>query len=206
MREVGSSPHARGTQLRCLEIELHDRFIPACAGNACAFGGIGTTCSVHPRMRGERHFDSDVAQLTGGSSPHARGTPSCTRGRTHRRTVHPRMRGERSPVTFNKGETYGSSPHARGTLYRTAWRLGLNRFIPACAGNAMGCIGTHQGRSVHPRMRGERLSSALEAKKSSGSSPHARGTHHPVVARSGAGRFIPACAGNADSREYQSSR
>ena len=50
----GSSPHARGTPEHGQHACQDERFIPACAGNACntrfSFGGA----SVHPRMRGER--------------------------------------------------------------------------------------------------------------------------------------------------------
>ena len=60
--------------------------------------------------------------------------------------------------------------------------VGVDRFIPACAGNAPASIA---GR-------------AHRARRASGSSPHARGT--PWTTRSSIfwPRFIPACAGNAD--------
>ena len=90
----------------------------------------------------------------------------------------------------------GSSPLARGT--RTGgtggWRSG--RFIPARAGNTRGAHHHHRRPTVHPRSRGEHTVRAPDAADSGGSSPLAWGTHaRPDLAR-GAGRFIPARAGN----------
>ena len=110
--------------------------------------------------------------LSSGSSPHARGT---LRNPILRPTVHPRMRGE----------------HPRGPASHTA-----NRFIPACAGN------TAPGRtSVRPRFipacaGNTRL---IRAPLGTGSSPHARGTHHRIP-HDHPHRFIPACAGNTAPR------
>ena len=50
----------------------------------------------------------------------------------------------------------GSSPHARGTLDDTVVEAAGDRFIPACAGNAMTARAFVWLLSVHPRMRGER--------------------------------------------------
>ena len=94
-RNVGSSPHARGTLSHSTGISTADRFIPACAGNA----------------QNIRQLDD----VYNGSSPHARGTPLSLKvwpikerfipacagnagghdGLCPKRSVHPRMRGER---------------------------------------------------------------------------------------------------------------
>ena len=55
----------------------------------------------------------------------------------------------------------------------------------------------HSGRTVHPRMRGERGQCIGLGGADRGSSPHARGTHKGMSAGIAASRFIPACAGNA---------
>lgn len=49
----GSSPHARGTQLKTGVTKHHIRFIPACAGNTLALIRLRLHITVHPRMRGE---------------------------------------------------------------------------------------------------------------------------------------------------------
>ena len=71
------------------------------------------------------------------------------------------------------------------------------RFIPACAGNACPWQRNAGYCPVHPRMRGERLPVKSRTKPSTGSSPHARGTHGADHDAGVPVRFIPACAGNA---------
>ena len=133
----GSSPHARGTR-----------------------SNIADTCwrsAVHPRMRGERRPINANTGKRSGSSPHARGTqysshhfpsgyrfiPACAGnaseplGARFPVSVHPRMRGERLRDIFQHKIKHGSSPHARGTQVHGDRRGGRQRFIPACAGNAL---------------------------------------------------------------------
>ena len=90
------------------------------------------------------------------------------------------MRGERWKSTVSRHSRIGSSPHARGTPAREARVHYQHRFIPACAGNASAGWTGRCASSVHPRMRGERLSVCC-------------------VVSMGV-RFIPACAGNATRR------
>ena len=215
----GSSPHARGTRCQPLVSRIRHRFIPACAGNAYRHSRLYDFRSVHPRMRGER-TGSRKARLThGGSSPHARGTPTYTYsylyllrfipacagnaarpGGLHGKVpVHPRMRGERLLLKVGGVERHGSSPHARGTRRAARRPVAAGRFIPACAGNAGACAWWRPPQPVHPRMRGERSPSEFPLSHRYGSSPHARGTHGCQQIDKGGRRFIPACAGNATS-------
>ena len=178
---AGSSPHARGTQSPPCGCAPRKRFIPACAGNACGISTGQVSPPVHPRMRGERHCCRYRFPVVTGSSPHARGTPS-GRGAAPARsgfipacagnafspdssrwsyTVHPRMRGEREDLGRIQPMATGSSPHARGTRLITRSRSRVERFIPACAGNARAAPGWGWGHTVHPRMRGERTSNKL---------------------------------------------
>ena len=173
----GSSPHARGTREQANVLELLQRFIPACAGNA--------------------YYCLSYTIVYTGSSPHARGTlslqplreprtrfiPACA-GNAHHdhdratcQPVHPRMRGERDHLEL--------------------WRWHVLRFIPACAGNAAQSLHRMPLWPVHPRMRGERGLLGQLTAIFCGSSPHARGTPiHPILPVTTV-RFIPACAGNA---------
>ena len=169
----GSSPHARGTHNRGQGASASHRFIPACAGNAQHGCIRRSTSPVHPRMRGEQ----------------------CRRGRL--RSVHPRMRGERALTIGGAVLAAGSSPHARGTRLRRDRAALVARFIPACAGNAIACATGARRWPVHPRMRGERLTTSEPKLPIYGSSPHARGTLSTGSARQRHRRFIPACAGNA---------
>ena len=167
-------------------------------------------------MRGERLVASWRGREWTGSSPHARGTamsrrarpdphrfiPACAgngdrrRARPAARAVHPRMRGERTVDAPPGPVCPGSSPHARGTVVGAARDQAGQRFIPACAGNGSWHIAIDCSSTVHPRMRGERLSFDFEGEGEHGSSPHARGTDTRARHLCHRRRFIPACAGN----------
>ncbi len=70
----GSSPHTRGTLLRCLHRLCRSRFIPAHAGNTPNGFVLQCSMAVHPRTRGEHPAKHDPRQRSDGSSPHTRGT------------------------------------------------------------------------------------------------------------------------------------
>ena len=131
----GSSPRARGTDLRHGLHQPLERFIPACAGNGSyPLPGFGRS-SVHPRVRGERASHPAAREDAGGSSPRARGTvsrgldrvlddrfiPACAgNGKSFhlqlpKNAVHPRVRGERRLTQHIHPGIGGSSPRARGT-------------------------------------------------------------------------------------------
>ena len=86
------------------------------------------------------------------------------------------MRGERISRLTIASSSAGSSPHARGTRVCCLLSGGFLRFIPACAGNAVGGRGVQFLLQVHPRMRGERMRNVSRLPLLVGSSPHARGT------------------------------
>ena len=152
-----------------------------------------------------------------GSSPHARGTlgevdaqlahgrfiPACAGNAKILPTlhyvisVHPRMRGERPVRCLLSSVRDGSSPHARGTPENGQHACQDERFIPACAGNAIGRKADTLSYPVHPRMRGERFPANDPGPYAGGSSPHARGTRIDPMDKAQYLRFIPACAGNA---------
>ena len=189
----GSSPHARGTLDGMGQAGFLIRFIPACAGNAISGSSSAFSCF--------------------GSSPHARGTqvstvhppissrfiPACAGNASfdcasaYQQPVHPRMRGERGQVAQGGVGDAGSSPHARGTHGHAARGDGRDRFIPACAGNAQPRTARATVLAVHPRMRGERETHDIAEGWTTGSSPHARGTHATPVFPLVVLRFIPAC-------------
>ena len=132
------------------------RFIPACAGNAYSALHRCASIAVHPRVCGERRSVRALRCPKAGSSPRVRGTRAHTSGATaHKRfipacagnampparprpwrPVHPRVCGERRQARMGNHERNGSSPRVRGTRGVDLERRLLNRFIPACAGNA----------------------------------------------------------------------
>ncbi len=192
--------------------------------------------TVHPRVCGERGRDGTDDLRKAGSSPRVRGTPvhawdqmrpirfipACTGNavaswaRCVSHPVHPRVCGERDKAPVRPNKQGGSSPRVRGTQAGRPRDQPEIRFIPACAGNAPRAATAFDAWAVHPRVCGERSSSASAAGLAGGSSPRVRGTRAVdgvlivvlrfIPARGTRGsisgptampRFIPACAGNA---------
>ena len=176
----GSSPRGRGTPAPALGDALHQRFIPAWAGNACTAPATLSRLTVHPRVGGERRSCSGSDRLIGGSSPRGRGTQSLYRhggypGRfipawagnarawccaAPTPAVHPRVGGERGGALAAAVWLFGSSPRGRGTLSPMARLFVVVRFIPAWAGNAMLSKVPASPSAVHPRVGGERFGGA----------------------------------------------
>ena len=173
----GSSPHARGTLCDIGESVMRTRIIPACAGNTWPVNSSSIKVEDHPRMRGEHQSNIKPLPATGGSSPHARGTPCRPRpgrdppgiipacaGNTESLTLiligrrdHPRMRGEHSSFGSVLVVCWGSSPHARGTLAVSRLPGLPGGIIPACAGNTALTLTMRTRWRDHPRMRGEHV-------------------------------------------------
>ncbi len=107
------------------------------------------------------------------------------------------MCGERRCASVRAPPRYGSSPRVRGTLDDQRADTVDRRFIPACAGNAAASEVWISKLSVHPRVCGERELPERYVRREDGSSPRVRGTLVEQVGDLLAGRFIPACAGNA---------
>ena len=216
LRQLGSSPRARGTPAGASRGRPEERFIPASAGNTGCPVRARVPHAVHPRERGE-HFGSAVHRATKiGSSPRARGTPlrelvrqdahrfipasagntRATAAPDRRRPVHPRERGEHRYTAGSRPLLAGSSPRARGTRLQVRAGQAVVRFIPASAGNTAPPGSPPSARPVHPRERGEHIPRKVTGVKQNGSSPRARGTH-PAHGHGGeTERFIPASAGN----------
>ena len=196
-RVAGSSPRVRGTLLVARVLARHQRFIPACAGNALAALPVAVaTTGSSPRVRGTQDAQVVRVQLLRfipACAGNAAAPPSCISASP----VHPRVCGERGQFMSITAVDVGSSPRVRGTRQPYPPRLLGDRFIPACAGNAGAHLGRRVRLPVHPRVCGERRRGNLRASLHSGSSPRVRGTRRgrpgPRLGR----RFIPACAGNA---------
>ena len=114
----GSSPRARGTPQRGVDLLEADRFIPASAGNTSAKGIGDALSAVHPREHGKHGVPSRARFLTARFIPASAGNTSRSRRRQSPRPVHPRERGEHAGVDDFEIIHVGSSPRARGTLFR----------------------------------------------------------------------------------------
>ena len=173
----GSSPHMRGT-CHIDNIPLQQaRFIPAHAGNIRRAARRRCGPTVHPRTCGEHVVAVPLMFISGGSSPHMRGTflqliadlvdqrfiPAhagniARRDRYRGRPpVHPRTCGEHATAFPDVAPESGSSPHMRGTYRRPDKWDRKRRFIPAHAGNIRPGRLRTTNPPVHPRTCGEHL-------------------------------------------------
>ena len=154
----GSSPLSRGIPLPNPKLRDQQRIIPALAGNTVAATSNAAICQDHPRSRGEYSLPRKATIPRIGSSPLSRGIPAVadveaglpgiipalagnTPGR--RSTLwaakdHPRSRGEYNAAVRNGFVQLGSSPLSRGIPRWGSGRGGVNRIIPALAGNTEG--------------------------------------------------------------------
>ena len=175
---------------------------------------------VYPRWRGEHTIRLWVRYRRDGLSPLARGTLSWVKkhnimdrfipagaGNTSSssrvyalRPVYPRWRGEHFRSALTEPCKCGLSPLARGTQRFPARPPALKRFIPAGAGNTVEFEQDKCLITVYPRWRGEHWMILVGSNFSPGLSPLARGTQL-FFRRHGCGcRFIPAGAGNTDTK------
>ena len=216
-RHGGSSPQARGTPQDSRSAAPLFRFIPAGAGNTQARSRSGVASrGSSPQARGTLGVNTPCWELSRfipagagntrnltkpflficGSSPQARGTPTGPSDWYQGYAVHPRRRGEHAYLLAVRESALGSSPQARGTREFSTKIRSISRFIPAGAGNTLGCIANHLAVLVHPRRRGEHGTHLLPDGLYIGSSPQARGTRTEDRIEHRIDRFIPAGAGN----------
>ncbi len=133
----GSSPRVRGTPPAQVEAAAKARIIPACAGNTRRCRCTDARRTDHPRVCGEHYnSDGDVTKARG-SSPRVRGTLWTVRTRGMVKADHPRVCGEHEDCAVPCSLPRGSSPRVRGTLPGIGDRTGVERIIPACAGNTI---------------------------------------------------------------------
>ena len=88
---------------------------------------------------------------------------------------HPRACGELGERPIAKCDLFGSSPRMRGTPTDGAYKVGLNRIIPAHAGNSIGAAASMSPKADHPRACGELLWVWETRHQMTGSSPRMRG-------------------------------
>ena len=176
---------------------MNSRFIPACAGNSGVSGASAGDMTVHPRLRGELWTLEEALNEVIWFIPACAGNSCLNRININQPPVHPRLRGELAKRLRIRTPQPGSSPLARGTRTQTLRCNPGGRFIPACAGNSDVCKALSIQNAVHPRLRGELITTNGNRFGPRGSSPLARGTRQVECSEKVSKRFIPACAGNS---------
>ena len=175
MRDVGSSPLARGKRATLPGGCTSQRLIPARAGKTGCPTIAPTGRQAHPRSRGENILKCGCFAVATGSSPLARGkrrgpAVRVARGRLiparagktgsggghlGAARAHPRSRGENIPHDDTGVLEPGSSPLARGKRRRLLRDRRTSRLIPARAGKTTPPKDPNEPSTAHPRSRGE---------------------------------------------------
>jgi len=220
LRNLGSSPRARGAPIGDAIERVEKGIIPACAGSTCGCTCAHTGAGDHPRVRGEHEADFGVVLTELGSSPRARGALLAARRAEQERGIipacagstrvsaqaagrpgdHPRVRGEHICTTQSKISKMGSSPRARGAHGAPGLRAGKPGIIPACAGSTVPRCTNPVPVWDHPRVRGEHQQLGNNNSIASGSSPRARGALPLSAGGFSEPGIIPACAGSTVPR------
>ena len=193
---VGSSPRMRGTPVLVRLPQVLKRIIPAYAGNTFPAAVYSKKQADHPRVCGEHEKVQIRISNGAGSSPRMRGTLSlssmpfiCVRiipayaGNTSAKpparqmcTDHPRVCGEHWSIMVHMVHGGGSSPRMRGTRLLALRGQGIDRIIPAYAGNTLAGQPLHSAGTDHPRVCGEHIPEMNRKGYVEGSSPRMRGT------------------------------
>ena len=181
--------------------------------------------AVYPRTRGATYALPVLAVVGSGLSPHARGNqvdlsgdypqlgsiparagqPRRSRGHHRPHWVYPRTRGATHQPRHNPRSVHGLSPHARGNHSSVAGESGVERSIPARAGQPAVHPNLADSVGVYPRTRGATLCRRDPPRLDAGLSPHARGNHIGNTPGDGQVRSIPARAGQPE-KEGDTSR
>ncbi len=172
----GSPPHTRGKVDGLLQESLEVGITPAHAGKSKQFYILPQVSRDHPRTRGEKPVQQNIAGVNLGSPPHTRGKDVLRRRnlRKHRITPahagksrtpwrrrnlhrdHPRTRGEKDAVHLVAQGVQGSPPHTRGKGNARRNHIYFFGITPAHAGKSkMKCKTKKDAMGSPPHTRGK---------------------------------------------------
>ena len=198
----GLSPRVRGNPVISAVVRLPARSIPACAGEpsttSChvqqrtvyprVCGGTGGVAvrlwysrGLSPRVRGNPH-SVPIHLCDIGSIPACAGEPQRGRGGYLPRGVYPRVCGGTPALRFNVVLIGGLSPRVRGNPGGEGQGYGMERSIPACAGEPISSTQASLPFPVYPRVCGGTDAGIRVNLGLAGLSPRVRGnrySHHP---------------------------
>ena len=158
-----------------------------------------------PARAGTPRVDELMYDAIDGTSPRAAGNtiglgPLSGAGLLHRRhrgPTSPRARGALRGSRAARRGARSTSPRAREHPVRRARSSCRCGTSPRARGARQFPRRLYAITAVHPRARGEHHAPLAEDQlRAHGTSPRARGTHPPERMLGGAGRYIPARAGN----------
>ena len=211
----GLSPRVRGNHRIEVAAALHDRSIPACAGEPCrcmprsllvgvyprVCGGTWPMWSLYPpqyglspRVRGN-HFLQALCVSHCGSIPACAGEPHCPYTSVCPLGVYPRVCGGTNVSLSARTNGKGLSPRVRGNHSLTDGDTYWYRSIPACAGEPLPRVFLDLPMWVYPRVCGGTAMTWRWRSSGRGLSPRVRGNRSKCSGRQGNLGSIPACAG-----------
>ena len=211
----GLSPRVRGNRGNHHHHCLHQRSIPACAGEPHGPRLGGATGKVYPRVCGGTRRRGEAHHAGPGLSPRVRGNhgagvehlrcagsiPACAGepgpevlARAGRQ-VYPRVCGGTAVRGTSDRYRNGLSPRVRGNRPYVLAALPRLRSIPACAGEPSGDRYFIDRTKVYPRVCGGTMSGFCTRHTRRGLSPRVRGNLWPSYWLSVTTGSIPACAG-----------
>ena len=199
----GSSPHTRGALRQVGLGGAGRRIIPAYAGSTAPGRSVRIGRSDHPRIRGEHTTFIPETDVPDGSSPHTRGARGHPRRTDGAGRIIPAYAGSTANSAGISCLMRGSSPHTRGARADERGHLVVLGIIPAYAGSTKLTIAGLDGKSDHPRIRGEHPLLCRAVLKVIGSSPHTRGALRHTPSSKTWIRIIPAYAGSTTALASQ---
>ncbi|BCX82594.1 hypothetical protein MIT9_P2180 [Methylomarinovum caldicuralii] len=171
----GRSPRARGSRHDQAQPPLHQRSIPAGAGEPRCASISSSPARVDPRGRGGANMGFRVMLLSLGRSPRARGSRSCSPPGSGRRRSIPAGAGEpQSLHVWSCGQ--GSIPAGAGEPWPRPGASARVWSIPAGAGEPRYRLVPFRQYEVDPRGRGGAVHHNTDQRMRMGRSPRARGS------------------------------
>ena len=213
--DLGLSPRLRGNATLSGNISASYGSIPALAGERCVSHMVCLRTKVYPRACGGTYSRSLICNEYRGLSPRLRGNgifkdsalvyrrsiPALAGERLYgptrswSLTVYPRACGGTIPGTFRILPIRGLSPRLRGNDFRNQFLEGIQRSIPALAGERPGESVRGNVSGVYPRACGGTLVSLGKVRPWLGLSPRLRGNDRTAFSNRLIPGSIPALAG-----------
>ena len=147
-------------------------------------------------MRGKA-VGHDLLQRPAGITPACAGKRCDLSGSFVQHWDHPRMCGEKRLPSPALCTPSGSPPHVRGKVMDAVTRIRNEGITPACAGKRTNLTGKESRGQDHPRMCGEKVTSAVLFLGPPGSPPHVRGKESTHQISDHFKGITPACAGKS---------
>ena len=195
---VGSPPRMRGKAGRCRDRRPCARITPACAGKRYTRCFACPRPTDHPRVCGEKDWDSLLSDLRTGSPPRMRGKVQLQPGQPAALGITPAYAGKSKNLPALVCGNGDPPPRVRGKAVADLDDTLLWGITPAYAGKSK-YVHHRQVKTVdHPRVCGEKIDQVRPDGVVAGSPPRVRGKALAVSAHAFKCRITPACAGKSD--------